>query len=285
VLVGNYTVLDKDPGRSLGGGSIGLGINQSGWVKTSSRRGPFTNASWAPKSGVPDGYRPSYCWVLPLKPGALSARKNIVGAGALAASIAGGKNAAAILSGAGSFVGTGALIISMIASLTGSGTISNASAIAYLNLAASLVGTGDFSGAVSALAHAAATLSGSGTISSPTSTASGALAASIVVTGDVLNSANVASAVWGALALANNNIGSMGEKLNDAGSASNPWTEVIESGFTAAEILRLLASVAAGAATGLEGTNPQFTGIDGTTVRVDATYNAGVRTITSLDGA
>ena len=40
----------------------------------------------------------------------------------------------------------------------------------------------------------------------------------------------------------------------------------------------------AGAATGLEGANPQFTGLDGATVRIDGTYSAGTRTIDALDG-
>jgi hypothetical protein len=94
---------------------------------------------------------------------------------------------------------------------------------------------------------------------------------------------SVASAVWAATAGDNNNIGTMGEKLNDAGSAANPWTEVIESGFTAAEILRLLASHAAGAATGLEGATPRFKSLDGTKTRIDGTYAAGERGITNLD--
>ena len=74
------------------------------------------------------------------------------------------------------------------------------------------------------------------------------------------------------------------KKLNDAGSGSNPWTEVIESGFTAAQILRLLAAHAAGAATGLESGNPQFIGLDGSTVRIDGTYSGGTRSIDALDG-
>ena len=40
----------------------------------------------------------------------------------------------------------------------------------------------------------------------------------------------------------------------------------------------------AGAATGLEGANPQFTGLDGSTIRIDGTYSAGTRTIDALDG-
>jgi hypothetical protein len=105
----------------------------------------------------------------------------------------------------------------------------------------------------------------------------------IVVTGAGLSTANVGQAVWAALAAANNNAGTMGEKLNDAGSASNPWTEIIESGYTAAEILRLLAAHAAGEATGLEGATPVFKSLDGSKDRIVGTYAAGERGITDLD--
>lgn len=60
---------------------------------------------------------------------------------------------------------------------------------------------------------------------------------------------------------------------------------MIESGYTAAEILRLLAAVAQGDATGLESGSPVFKGIDGTTDRVTATYSGGTRTVTGRDAA
>jgi hypothetical protein len=113
----------------------------------------------------------------------------------------------------------------------------------------------------------------------------GDMTVDIVVTGSGLTTANVGPAVWAALASQNNDPGTMGEKLNDAGSASNPWTEVIESGYTAAEILRLLAAVAQGNATGLEDGSPVFKGIDGTTDRVTATYADGTRVIVSRDAS
>lgn len=75
------------------------------------------------------------------------------------------------------------------------------------------------------------------------------LSADITVTGTGLSTSNVGAAVWAAVAAANDVAGTMGEKLNDAGSAANPWTEVIESGYTAAEIMRILVAVAAGKTT------------------------------------
>jgi len=67
--------------------------------------------------------------------------------------------------------------------------------------------------------------------------------------------------------------------------ASAVWGQVIEAGFSAEQIVRLLAAHAAGAATGLEGANPQFTGLDGSTIRIDGTYVLGTRTIDALDGS
>lgn len=72
--------------------------------------------------------------------------------------------------------------------------------------------------------------------------------------------------------------------LTTAGIANQVWAKVIEAGFSAEQILRLLAAHAAGSATGLEGSNPQFTGLDGSTVRIDGSYAAGTRTIDNLNG-
>lgn len=72
--------------------------------------------------------------------------------------------------------------------------------------------------------------------------------------------------------------------LTPNGIAQAVWNTVIESGFSADQILRIIAAYAAGAATGLEGANPQFTGLDGSTLRIDGTYSAGTRTIDALDG-
>lgn len=111
----------------------------------------------------------------------------------------------------------------------------------------------------------------------------GELAAALVVTGTGLTTANVGPAVWAAIATQNDTAGSMGEKLNDAGSASNPWTEVIKSGYTAAQILKMIAAAVQGDASGLESGSPVFKGLDGTTERITATYSSGTCTVTDRD--
>lgn len=234
---------------------------------------------------IPNGYRHPGAWVMPQKPGQLSSYGEATGSGAVSAAVGLGKNALADLTGSGTISDAlGTLVVALLAALTGSGGITSAEVKAFLTATADLTGSGEISDAdLEGLGALLAALTGSGSVS-PTLTGLGELLADITVTGTGLSTANVGQAVWAALAAANNTAGTMGEKMNDAGSASDPWNEVIESGYTAAQILRILAAYAAGAATGLEGSNPQFLGLDGTTVRIDGTYSAGTRSIDALDG-
>lgn len=234
---------------------------------------------------LPSGNRHPSAWMMPQKPGALAARNSLVGDGGVTeADTWAVKLAQAALSGSGSLEAIGGLIVQLIADIAGSGGISEGNLQAFLQALADIGGSGGISDAqASGLGQLIAALTGLGTVDA-TLTGTGELTADIVVTGTGLTTSNVGQAVWAALAAANNGTGTMGEKLNDAGSGSNPWTEVIESGFTAAQILRILAAHAAGAATGLESGNPQFIGLDGSTVRIDGTYAAGTRSIDALDG-
>jgi hypothetical protein len=100
---------------------------------------------------------------------------------------------------------------------------------------------------------------------------------------------DIAQAVWAATAAGFNTAGTMGEKLNDAGSASNPWTEVIESGYTAAEILRLLAAVSFGKTNivdnGGGSATVTFRDLADTKDRVDADMVGSERQTVTLDAS
>lgn len=206
--------------------------------------------------GVPWGARNSESWVMPTTAGALASRSTITGAGAASITLAGGVNGAASLAGSGDLTGTAALIVSLVATLSGSGTITSATAQAFLNLAASLAGSGDLDGAATALGHAATALSGAGTASA-TARATGELAASIVVTGTALNTANVGDAVWATL---------------------------IEAGYSAAQIIRLVMAAAGGEVNGAPGGPIEVLGLDGSTVRLAGDVDAdGNRTISVVD--
>ena len=168
--------------------------------------------------------------------------------------------------------------------LAGSGTISTANLLAVLQASATVTGSAYMTGTADAVGWALATLAGSGTITG-TRYATGALAAEITPF-TTLSPENLATAVWSASAAENNDTGTMGEKLNDAGSASNPWTEVIEGSYTAAEMLRIIAAALAGELSGAATTTITILGIDNATDRIVATVTAdGNRTAVTLDGS
>ena len=94
---------------------------------------------------------------------------------------------------------------------------------------------------------------------------------------------DIAQEIWQSQAANYNAAGTMGEKLNGAGSAGDPMTGLVEGTLTLRDALRALLAVNTGDATGLEGSTMEFMSNDGTKVRVRATYNNGVRTLTLLD--
>jgi hypothetical protein len=59
----------------------------------------------------------------------------------------------------------------------------------------------------------------------------------------------------------------------------------VEGSLSLKEAIRLLLAVAAGDATGLEGSAPVFKSQDGTKNRIEATYAAGERNVTLLDAS
>jgi hypothetical protein len=282
-LLGNYNVYARHPGRDIGGGATGLGYNRADCNKPSMSRAAFSNPTWDAKSSIPDGARPPHSWILAQTGGGLSSRNIIEGTGALSASGALGKNALADLAGSGALSATGALIVSAVADLVGSGSITTATLLAILQVAADLTGSGTLAADVDALGWILADLEGTGALTAP-NYGVGHMEADILPYTE-LSPAALASAVWSAVAADNNESGTMGEKLNDAGSASNPWTETIEGTYTAAELLRIMAAALAGELSGAATTTITIKGVDGTTDRIVATVTSdGDRTAIALDG-
>ena len=301
-LLGNYSVLTKNPGRAFAGSTVS--DNRSNFNKSGAARGIFTGDAAVPAfSAVPNGYRPGYGWTIAIKGGGMASKTAIRGAGEASLNLAGGLNAVAGLAGTGdltttaiqwiiqavaAITGTGAFtgevtgslnaaadlagtgdvvgslnallgifadltgagdltgngvgtlaaqanltgsgdvtaaalngVLQAIAALSGSGSFS-AAADAVWNMVCDLAGAGELAGAVNALANMVADVPGEGTVSAA-ATAKAFMGAEITVTGDLLTSANVGDAVWSAMAAANNSPGSMGERLNAAGSSGDPW--------------------------------------------------------------
>jgi hypothetical protein len=181
-------------------------------------------------------------WHGPITDGEIVLRTD--GEGSLAADLIPTRPMTIDLTGAGDLEATAGLVVSMLLALTGGGDLT-ATIEGRLNASIDMTGSGDLAGSMTGFANLVVDLLGQGDLDA-TIAAFGDMSIDIVVTGTGLTTANVGAAVWSALAAANNDAGTMGEKLNDAGSASNPWTEVLETGFTAGELLLITAAAVAG---------------------------------------
>lgn len=257
MLLGNYSVLNKSPARFFGGSTASVEVQvRSNFGKSGLARNRFyvdQRTTALSLYAIPEGTYAGKAWLLPQKAGAISGQNSTfltfgaTGSGALGKAAAGTSSVTFSLSGIG-------------------GLISSASGSAGLAFTAS----GGLFASKAASGTANITVSSSGAISGI-----GHMGGSAGTTLD---------AHWTPYA-----IGWLGgttaeSGLTPSGIANAVWQKVIEAGFTADQVLRILAAQAAGAATGLEGSNPQFKGLDGVTTRIDGTYSAGTRTIDSLNG-
>ena len=279
-LIGNYTVYDKLPlkyisavnsSASVQSGNRG-NFSQSGRVRSRMMQDQTTTA--LEYYALPNGAYPSLTWFIPQQAGQIGSSNQIYGLGSIVASLAGGRNATADLTGSGTVTNAFlSLIADLIASLTGAGDISPPpNLLALLSLSGNLTGAGAITAVLNAFASVQADLAGTGTLTL-VPYATGELSADI--TGEsTLSPQNLAAAVWSALASAYNVAGTMGEKLNDAGSAANPWTEVIDGTYTASDLLKLISASVAGELAGSPGGPILIKSVNGTTVRITATVDA-----------
>ena len=228
-LIGNRSVLLKSPGRYFGGATVS--DNRSNFGTPGSTRGRFFGG-FPQTSATPSGYRPPYSWVLPVKPGELASVNNLTGGSSVALSMAAGVNGDATLTGAGSITqATGQLVISMVATLAGTGTVAAADLRGYLNAAATLSGAGTLTGPLRALAWLQAAVTGGGSVSSATPYATGSLAATIRGYSD-LTPEGIRDKVWDALLANYQNDGSAGKALSAAGSGGVDYNALANAVWT-----------------------------------------------------
>lgn len=255
-LLGNGYSRDMACGKLFGGTSTN-GTNPSlfRWLRPADLRNQFAGEGITSDiASVPSGGRHPVVWIMPQKAGAIASRFN----------------ADFTLSASGS----GAMGLNAVGSSSFTITIADAAG----DLVVSGAGTSSFT--ITATGNAVATLNGTGSASLAfdATAIKGALAwgdsaASFSISGTLTPYAT------GSM------IGSteFGGDLTEGSIATAVWTRIIEAGYSAEGIMRLLAAHAAGSATGLEGADPQFVGLDGVTTRINGTYSAGTRTIDALD--
>lgn len=261
-LLGNYSVLCKGPGRFLGGSGTSVEVAvRSNWGKSGPNRNVALRADSATAQVLyarPTGGYAPIAWTIPQTSGEISARNT-----------------------AQMSIELGSLNLAAGRNISGSASIDLQLADAELQLIVSAEGTATVTLTATGSVAGALFASGSAAMSITLDTAT--LGALVGAEGAVIIGM-AASATATALGHMSGTTEATNE-LSPAALAAAVGNRIIEAGFTADQIMRILVAHAAGAATGLESGNPQFVGLDGSTVRIDGTYSAGTRTIDALDGA
>jgi hypothetical protein len=276
----NTTLLAQMPLRHLGGA---VGTLRPMWGRTDLRNQSVGQGIPSKLAGIPSGHLAPSSWTLPYRPGAMSSFTNLVvtltpGTLNLAAgrNISGGTTVTVTVNPAAgqlivSAVGSTSITFNLAANLAGALSASGSTAVTFTVNNATLGAIVDAVGATLVQFSASATPRATGNLS-----------------GDItpfteLSPQSLSAAVWEALASAYSTPGSMGELLNSAGSAADPLLGTVEGTLTLRDVQRILLAVAAGDATGLEGSAMVFKSQDGAKDRVEATYSAGERNVTAVD--
>lgn len=183
-------------------------------------------------TGIPSGYRHPGAWVMPQKPGALSASTpvsfSMTGGGQL------GKNAVTSipLSMAISQAAMG-LVTGGVSTISIGFTITPPSPAGVLLASTSFTGVGF---TVTSVLGAKSGLGSTLTMTfTPVATAraKGFIAATISGEGEEVTPNSVANAVWEAFMVAHNNAGTMGQAMNAAGGAADPWLTALPGSYLA----------------------------------------------------
>lgn len=186
-----------------------------------------TSSSTMSRASFPTGTQPPYSYFMPLKGGELSSTTQIAGVGSMTPNLLSGKFMTADLAGIGELQGSMSLITSMAANLAGIGSLSGDMKLT-LAMAANLAGVGNLAGAMALLIPLNATLSGIGEITANLK-GNADLQATIYVNQSEATTQQLVDAIWNAIAADYNTSGTMGQKLNGAGSAGDPWTTDLTS--------------------------------------------------------
>lgn len=176
---------------------------------------------------------------------------NITGKGNISLDLSGSGNLSAGLSlflnmlcdmtGTGFMHSDASLVVSMLCAMTGD-SVMTASITGVKEMSASFTGTGNLSADITAFGNMILDLLGSGDLEADIS-AIADMSMDIVVTGTGLTTANVGPAVWAAIAAQNNVAGSMGNKLNSAASAGDPWTTELPGAYSDGEAGKILSQI------------------------------------------
>lgn len=192
------------------------------------------------RDSFPNGTNPPYSLVMGDKGALLSATTTISGTSSNTFSMAMGLAAQSDITGSGTISGSLSLVIQLACNILASGTVS-ASLVGKLEMAAALAGSGGITSSLKLLAFCVSEITGSGTVTG-TFKGNASLSADIS-SSSTLSPENLAAAVWNSIAASFNTAGTMGNKLNSAASAGDPWGTTLPGSYLSTEAGGILAQI------------------------------------------
>ena len=227
MLIGNYCVLNKTPGRWFAGNSTshatGVGVSahspmRGAWNTNGPRRcAHYPEGTAALKAiGYPTGGYQSVSWMFPYLPRDITSHSETQGGSTGTLSMQSGWNIAGLAEGTTPTAeATLQLVVSMVATALGEAT-TNANLNAALGLSGSAAGEATHNAIINALAWAIGQADGTST-ATLTSYATGQLQGSITPFTE-LSPEGLAAAVWNSLVAQHQEDGTMGKALGTASS-------------------------------------------------------------------
>ena len=174
---------------------------------------------------VKESFNPN-AWLLPYEIGSMTS-SNLNGVAVLTGAGVSGLSAVVSMDGVAALSATGGLLAGLVVEMQGSGDLT-AIGGGLLEAIVAMSGTGALTAAIGATAGLTVTMAGVGSMTiNPSGT--GEMVLEIYVNESQATVDQIVAAVWSALAAEYNVSGTMGEKLNGAGSAGDPWTTDLTS--------------------------------------------------------
>lgn len=241
MLIANYSYINQICGHNHSGIT-----NPHQFIRPHVMRGYYTYSDVGPndtqikRDGFPTGTNTPYSLVMGDKGALLSATTTISGESSTTISMAMGLAAQSDINGSGTISGSLSLVIQLACDILASGTVS-ASLVGKLEMASALAGSGDITSSLSLLAYCVSDITGSGTVSG-TFFGTASLSADIS-SSSTLSPENLAAAVWNSIAASFNTAGTMGNKLNSAASAGDPWGTALPGSYLSTEAGGILAQI------------------------------------------
>ena len=235
-LVNNGSLQQGGLNRHFGQfGSTGLrSVFERGGVARNFDSGEHAVAGVTNKAAIPSGVRHPLAWKMGTKPGSMASANDINLSITQTASGALGLNGVTSIPISIDFSQAAMGLVSQgVASITFSITTASPSIVGVLAGAASFTGMSfTVNPTLGAKSGLAASIPMTFTVNS-TATAKGFMSANITNEGAAVTPTSVAAEVWGTVAAAFNVAGTMGNKMNSAASAGDPWTTSLPGAYAA----------------------------------------------------